>query len=164
MEAPLVLYDNYTRSLRAFAPLDADGPVGLYTCGPTVYDYPHIGNLRTYVFEDVLKRVLQWNGYARPARDERHRCRAPDLRRRHGEDKMEKGARRRRAPGRSPRSTPTAFVDDLAALNILAPDVCAAPPITSPSRSRSRRSRRRGYTYRTSDGVYFDTSRQADYG
>ena len=39
------------------------GDVGLYTCGPTVYDYQHIGNFRTFLFEDVLKRVLEWNGY-----------------------------------------------------------------------------------------------------
>ena len=55
---PLTLYDNYTRSLRRFEPLDA-GAVGLYTCGPTVYDYQHIGNFRTFLFEDVLKRVLR---------------------------------------------------------------------------------------------------------
>ncbi|MEO8848401.1 MAG: cysteine--tRNA ligase, partial [Casimicrobiaceae bacterium] len=63
MPAPLRLYDNYTRTLRPFAPLDALGPVGLYTCGPTVYDFQHIGNFRTFLFEDVLKRVLQFNGY-----------------------------------------------------------------------------------------------------
>ena len=59
---PLKLYDNYTRSLRDFAPLKS-GPVRMYTCGPTVYDYQHIGNFRTFLFEDVLKRVLEWNGY-----------------------------------------------------------------------------------------------------
>ena len=45
------------------SPLAPGGPVGLYTCGPTVYDYHHIGNFRTYLFEDMLKRVLRWNGY-----------------------------------------------------------------------------------------------------
>ena len=63
MPLPLTLYDNYTRSLRRFEPL-TPGPVGLYTCGPTVYDYQHIGNYRTFLFEDWLKRALQWNGYA----------------------------------------------------------------------------------------------------
>ncbi|MGE5170450.1 MAG: cysteine--tRNA ligase, partial [Rudaea sp.] len=53
MIAPLVLYDNFTRSLREFAPLAPDGSVGIYTCGPTVYDYQHIGNYRTFLFEDV---------------------------------------------------------------------------------------------------------------
>ena len=63
MPASLALYDNYTRTLREFAPLAKDAPVGVYTCGPTVYDYQHIGNFRTFLFEDVLKRVLRWNGY-----------------------------------------------------------------------------------------------------
>ena len=58
MPPPLTLYDNYTRSLREFKPLKA-AEVGLYTCGPTVYDYQHIGNFRTFLFEDVLKRVLE---------------------------------------------------------------------------------------------------------
>jgi hypothetical protein len=59
----LALYDTWTRSVRPFEPLQP-GRVGLYCCGPTVYDYAHIGNLRTYVFEDVLRRVLAENGYA----------------------------------------------------------------------------------------------------
>ena len=63
MRTPLVLYDNYARALREFSPLDAAGRVGLYTCGPTVYDYQHIGNVRTFLFEDLLKRVLEWNGF-----------------------------------------------------------------------------------------------------
>ena len=94
MPAPLALYDNYTRTLRPFEPLAKDAPVGLYTCGPTVYDYQHIGNFRTFLFEDVLKRVLRWNGY-----DVRHVMNITDVG--HltsdadtGEDKMEKGARR----------------------------------------------------------------------
>jgi hypothetical protein len=62
MTSSLTLYDNYTRTMRAFEPLKA-GAVGLYTCGPTVYDYQHIGNFRTFLFEDVLKRVLEWNRY-----------------------------------------------------------------------------------------------------
>jgi cysteinyl-tRNA synthetase len=58
MPRPLELYDNWERALRPFTPLVRGGPVGLYTCGPTVYDYQHIGNFRTFLFEDVLKRVL----------------------------------------------------------------------------------------------------------
>jgi cysteinyl-tRNA synthetase len=63
MSNPLKLYDNFTRTLRPFEPLEKGGAVGLYTCGPTVYDYQHIGNYRTFLFEDLLKRVLEWNGY-----------------------------------------------------------------------------------------------------
>ena len=69
-------------------------PVGLYTCGPTVYDYQHIGNYRTFLFEDVLKRVLDWNGYrvdhVMNITDVGHLTSDADT----GEDKMEKGARR----------------------------------------------------------------------
>jgi cysteinyl-tRNA synthetase len=58
----LFLYDNWHRALRHFEPIHADH-VGLYCCGPTVYDYAHIGNLRTYIFEDLLRRTLVFNGY-----------------------------------------------------------------------------------------------------
>src|SRR5260370_7595194 len=63
MLTALKLYDNYTRSLRGFEALKA-GAVGLYTCGPTVYDYQHIGNFRTFLFQDLLRRALEWNGTA----------------------------------------------------------------------------------------------------
>src|SRR6188472_3800243 len=90
---PLLLYDNYERRLREFAPL-SDATVGLYTCGPTVYDYQHIGNLRTYLFEDLLKRVLVLNGYTvrhvMNITDVGHLTSDADT----GEDKMEKGSRR----------------------------------------------------------------------
>jgi cysteinyl-tRNA synthetase len=162
----LVLYDNYTRSLRAFAPLDPGGAVGLYTCGPTVYDYQHIGNYRTFLFEDVLKRVLQWNGYrvrhVMNVTDVGHLTSDADT----GEDKMEKGARR---AGRSAWEIAAlytqAFVDDIAALNILPPDVLSRATDHIPEQIAFIADlAQRGYTYRTSDGVYFDTSRQADYG
>ena len=58
----LRLFDTYTRSRRDSVPLQPPA-VGLYACGPTVYDYAHIGNLRTYIFEDILRRVLDFNGY-----------------------------------------------------------------------------------------------------
>ena len=94
MPNPLHLYDNYTRSLRPFEPLAASGEVGLYTCGPTVYDYQHIGNYRTFLFEDLLKRVLEWNGYrvrhVMNITDVGHLTSDADT----GEDKMEKGSRR----------------------------------------------------------------------
>ena len=58
----LKLYDTYARELRNFEAINPP-EVGLYCCGPTVYNFAHIGNLRTYVFEDVLRRVLEANGY-----------------------------------------------------------------------------------------------------
>lgn len=59
---PLALYDTWSRTLRPFAAIH-DDHVGLYCCGPTVYDHAHIGNLRTYVFEDILRRALTRNGH-----------------------------------------------------------------------------------------------------
>ncbi|MFN2224143.1 MAG: cysteine--tRNA ligase, partial [Candidatus Promineifilaceae bacterium] len=90
----LRLYDTYTRQVRDFEPLKPDNKVGLYTCGLTVYDYAHIGNLRTYIFEDILRRVLEFNGYdvehVQNITDVGHLTSDADT----GEDKMEKGSRR----------------------------------------------------------------------
>ena len=90
---PLKLYDTYTRTLREFEPLNPP-EVGLYTCGPTVYDYAHIGNLRTYIFEDLLRRTLEFDGYrvkhVMNVTDVGHLVSDADT----GEDKMEKGSKR----------------------------------------------------------------------
>ncbi|MFH1990266.1 MAG: cysteine--tRNA ligase, partial [Patescibacteria group bacterium] len=59
---PFFLYNNLTRKKDIFKSLRPK-QVGFYACGPTVYDYAHIGNLRTYIFEDILKRTLEYNGY-----------------------------------------------------------------------------------------------------
>jgi cysteinyl-tRNA synthetase len=164
--APLRLYDNYTRTLREFAPLAPDGPVGVYTCGPTVYDFQHIGNYRTFLFEDTLKRVLRWNGYAvrhvMNITDVGHLTSDADT----GEDKMEKGARRTgRTAWEIAALYTQAFLDDVAALNIEPPDVLPRATDHIPEQIAFIVDlERRGYAYRTADGIYFDTSRQADYG
>jgi cysteinyl-tRNA synthetase len=163
---PLRLYDNYSRLLREFAPLAPGQPVGLYTCGPTVYDFQHIGNFRTFMFEDTLKRVLRWNGYAvrhvMNITDVGHLTSDADT----GEDKMEKGARRTgRTAWEIAAMYTQAFEDDIATLNIEVPDVL--PRATDHIAAQIEfiaDLERSGYTYRTADGVYFDTSRQADYG
>src|SRR5690242_9306783 len=166
MASPLALYDNYTRTLRTFEPLDKRGPVGLYTCGPTVYDYQHIGNYRTFLFEDLLKRVLVWNGYrvrhVMNITDVGHLTSDADT----GEDKMEKGARRTgRSAWQIAELYTQAFVDDIRALNILPADVLSrATDHIAEQIAFIADLEQRGYTYRTSDGIYFDTSRQADYG
>ena len=166
MPRPLTLYDNYTRSLRRFEPLAPGAPVGLYTCGPTVYDYQHIGNYRTFLFEDWLKRTLEWNGHAvrhvMNITDVGHLVSDADT----GEDKMEKGARR---TGRSAwdiaQMYTLAFLDDMRALNIEMPAVlCKATDHIAEQIAFVADLERNGYTYRTADGIYFDTSRQPDYG
>ena len=87
------LYNTLTRQKEGFKPL-IENKVGLYTCGPTVYNYAHIGNLRTYIFEDILKRVLCYNGFEvkhiMNITDVGHLTGDMDM----GEDKLEKGARR----------------------------------------------------------------------
>ena len=161
----LHLYDNYERRRREFTPLN-DIEVGLYTCGPTVYDFQHIGNLRTYLFEDLLKRVLKANGYrvkhVMNITDVGHLTSDADT----GEDKMEKGSRR---TGRSAWDIAAeytqVFRDDLKALNIAEPDIwCKATDHIAEQIAFIADIEKKGFTYQTSDGVYFDTSKQPDYG
>jgi cysteinyl-tRNA synthetase len=166
MTIPLSLYDNYTRSLRRFEPLRPDGEVGLYTCGPTVYDYQHIGNFRTFLFEDILKRVLEWNGYrvrhVMNITDVGHLTSDADT----GEDKMEKGSRRTgKSAWEIARMYTESFVADMQALNIEDPTVlCRATDHIAEQVAFIADIERNGYTYRTSDGIYFDTRRQPGYG
>lgn len=161
----LRLYDTYTRALRTFEPLQPS-EVGMYTCGPTVYDYAHIGNLRTYIFEDILKRVLEFNQYhvkhVMNITDVGHLVSDADT----GEDKMEKGARR---TGKSAWEIADyyteAFQRDLQHLNILEPTIwCRATDHIQDQIEMIRCIEEHGFTYRTSDGIYFDTSRLEEYG
>src|ERR1700680_5073230 len=120
---PLALYDNYTRSIRRFEPLN-DRAVGMYACGPTVYDYQHIGNYRTFLFEDLLRRVLEWNGFrvkhVMNITDVGHLVSDADT----GEDKMEKGARRTGKSAWEIAELYTgAFLDDIRRLNFEPPTV-----------------------------------------
>ncbi|MFM8321830.1 MAG: cysteine--tRNA ligase [Chloroflexota bacterium] len=161
----LRLYDTYTRSLREFEPLH-EGEVGLYTCGPTVYDYAHIGNLRTYIFEDLLRRVLEFNRYnvkhVMNITDVGHLVSDSDT----GEDKMEKGSQRTGMTAWQIAEFYTAaFREDLQRLNILEPTIwCRATDHIQEQIDVIRCIEAKGFTYRTSDGIYFDTSKLADYG
>jgi cysteinyl-tRNA synthetase len=89
----LYLYNTLTRQKEEFTPI-RPGEAGVYTCGPTVYNFAHIGNLRTYIFEDILKRVLAFNGFrvrhVMNITDVGHLTGDRDM----GEDKMEAGSRR----------------------------------------------------------------------
>jgi cysteinyl-tRNA synthetase len=164
--APLTLYDNYTRQLRPFEPLHSDGEVGLYTCGPTVYDYQHIGNYRTFLFEDTLKRVLRWNSYrvrhVMNITDVGHLTSDADS----GEDKMEKGARRTgKTAWEIAQLYTDAFLDDLNKLGIEMPTVlCRATDHIKEQIEFIADLEKKDFTYRTSDGIYFDTSKQESYG
>lgn len=118
----LMLYTTLTRKKEIFKPLK-NKHVGLYTCGPTVYNYAHIGNLRTYIFEDILKRVLLWNNYkvkhVMNITDVGHLTSDADT----GEDKMEVGAAREGKSAWEIAAFYTkAFKEDLRNLHILEPD------------------------------------------
>ncbi len=161
----LYLYDTYTRTVREFQPLNPP-QVGIYTCGPTVYDYAHIGNLRTYVFEDILRRVLIFNGYSvkhvMNITDVGHLVSDGDT----GEDKMELGIRRTGKTAWDIAAYYTAqFQHDLQRLNILEPTVwCRATDHIAEQIDFIRCIEEKGFTYLTSDGVYFDTSKLPTYG
>ncbi len=160
----LHLYNSLTRRKAEFKPVQP-GKVGLYTCGPTVYNFAHIGNLRTYIFEDILKRVLQYNGYrvkhVMNITDVGHLTGDRDM----GEDKMEKGAQREgRTAWEIADFYTQAFKNDIARLNIIAPDIWIKATDTIDDQiALVKILEEKGYTYRTSDGVYFDTPKFEDY-
>ncbi|MCW1930532.1 MAG: cysteine--tRNA ligase [Candidatus Kerfeldbacteria bacterium] len=158
------LYNSLSRHSEEFTP--AGKTVSLYTCGPTVYDFAHIGNLRTYIFEDVLKRALKFSGYSvkhvMNITDVGHLTDDADA----GEDKMEKGARREKKTVWDIAQMYTdAFFRDIKALNILLSDETPRATKYIPEQiAMIHELEAKGHTYRTSDGVYFDTSTFPDYG
>src|SRR6266852_2308160 len=161
----LRLFDTYTRRVRDFVALRPP-EVRMYTCGPTVYNYAHIGNLRTYIFADLLRRVLAFNHYhvthVMNITDVGHLVSDGDT----GEDKMEQGTRRTGQSAWEIAALYTqAFKDDLCRLNILEPTIwCRATEHIAAQIATIRGIEAHGFTYRTSDGIYFDTSRLPTYG
>ncbi len=161
----LHLYNTLTRRKEEFKPINPHH-VGLYTCGPTVYDFAHIGNLRTYIIEDILKRTLKENGYevnhAMNITDVGHLTSDAD----EGEDKMMKGARREgRTVWEIAAYYTDAFQEDLKHLNIIEPNIwCKATDHIQEQIELIKRLQERGFTYVIDDGVYFDTSKFPHYG
>ncbi|MEX0942479.1 MAG: cysteine--tRNA ligase, partial [Pseudomonadales bacterium] len=161
----LRLFDTYDRKIRDFEPLHP-GRVGLYCCGPTVYHYAHIGNLRTYLFEDLLRRVLTLNGYevnhVVNITDVGHLVSDADT----GEDKMEVGSRRTGMNAWEMADFYTAaFKEDIARLNILPPVTwCRATDHIREQIDFIKELDSKGFTYITSDGVYFDSRKLNNYG
>ncbi len=161
----LRLFDTYTRSLRDFDPLRPP-EVGIYCCGPTVYDYAHVGNLRTYIFEDILRRVLEFNGYrvkhVMNITDVGHLTSDADT----GEDRMEKGSRRTgKSAWEIAEIYTQEFKKDLQRLHINEPHIwCRATDHILEQIDFIKCIEVEGYTYSTADGIYFDTSKLPDYG
>lgn len=162
---PLKLFDTWERKVRQFEPLEPD-QVRMYACGPTVYNYAHIGNLRTYVFEDLLRRALELNGYhvrhIVNITDVGHLTSDADT----GEDKMEVGSKRTGMTAwELAELYADAFMEDLDHLNILPPHVwCKATDHIQEQIDFVAELEQKGYTYRTEDGIYFDSTRLNDYG
>ncbi len=158
------LYNTLSRKKEEFKPIK-DNQVGLYTCGPTVYNYAHIGNLRTYIFEDVLKRVLIYNGYkvkhVMNVTDVGHLTGDRDM----GEDKLEQSAKKeKKSAWQLAEFYWAAFRQDMKKLNLLEPDIwCKATDNIKVQIEMVKKLEARGYSYKTTDGIYFDTSKFKDY-
>jgi cysteinyl-tRNA synthetase len=152
----LRLYNSLTRQQELFVPLDRSG-VRLYTCGPTVYNYAHIGNFRAYVFEDVLRRALEYAGY--PVTQVMN---LTDV-----DDKTIRGSRQANLPLQAfTRPFIDAFFEDLRALNIEPAEIYPAATAHVPDMiALIRRLFDRGLAYRSEDGsVYFKVSAHPAYG
>ena len=159
------LFNTLGREKQVFKPIEA-GKAGMYCCGLTVYNYAHIGNLRAYIFEDLLKRVLIYNGY-----EVKHVMNITDVGHLQsdadeGEDKMELGSiREGKSAWELSEFYTKEFQADLKALNIFQPDVwCKATDHIKEQIELVRCLEKKGFTYTTGDGVYFDTSKASDYG
>jgi len=158
-------YNSLTKKKETFNPLNGK-EVSFYTCGPTVYSYAHIGNFRTYIFEDILKRTLLFQGYkvnhVMNITDVGHLTSDADT----GEDKIEKAAQTQKKSAFEIAEFYTkAFFDDCQKLNILPPNTVApATKLIKEAISLIQVLEKKGFTYKTSDGIYFDTSKFKDYG
>ena len=158
------LFNTLTREKEDFKP-NVPGKVNMYTCGPTVYHFAHIGNLRSYIMEDVLEKVLRYAGYdvkrVMNITDVGHLSSDADT----GEDKMLKGAKREHKTVMEIAQFYTdAFFADCAKLNIKTPDVvepatnCIAEFIEMIEKLLEK-----GFAYQAGENIYFDTSKLSEY-
>jgi len=160
----MIIYNTLTRKKEVLKPLKGK-KVGLYTCGPTVYNYAHIGNLRTYIFEDVLERALILAGYkverAMNITDVGHLTGDIDT----GDDKLEKEAQKeKKSVWDIAHFYTDAFFKDLERLNIIVPEKCGAATDFIPQQIEIIKELfKKGYAYETSRAVYFDISKFKDY-
>lgn len=159
------LFNTLSRQKEAFKPL-VEGNVTMYACGPTVYNAAHIGNLRTFVFGDIVHRVFQESGYrvqhAMNITDVGHLVGDGD----DGDDKIEREAQK---SGQHPLAVAqkyeAKFFEDLDALHIIRPDkIKRATEVIQSQIDLIKILEEKGFIYRTSSAIYFDTSRVDDYG
>lgn len=161
----MYFYNTLTRSKEEFKPL-RPGHVGMYVCGPTVYGYPSIGNMRAYVFADTLRRGLEFNNYkvkmVLNITDVGHLVSDED----EGEDKMQVTAQReQKTPQEIANYYAASFLQDMEKLNNKAPSVLAWATKHIPEMiTMVEELIALGYAYETSDGIYFDIGKFPDYG
>jgi cysteinyl-tRNA synthetase len=161
----VTLYDSLARAERPFEPA-VGATVRLYTCGPTVYRSQHIGNYRTFIFEDILRRTLLASGWrvkhVMNITDVGHLASDAD----EGEDKVEREARRTgKTAWDIAKHYEQEFIEDIASLNILPPTkLVRATEHIAEQIALIKTLEKKSFTYRTTDGVYFDTSRLPNYG
>lgn len=158
------LYNTLSRKIEDFSSYE-DGVIRMYTCGPTVYHYAHIGNLRTYIMEDVLEKSFKFLGYdvkrVMNITDVGHLANDSD----DGDDKMLLGAKREHKSVMDIAKFYTdAFFDDCASLNIRKPDVVVPATSMIPEYiNMIEILLNKGYAYKSGDNIYFDTSKVFDY-
>jgi len=151
----LKLFNTLTRKKEVFKPL-VDKQVGFYSCGPTVYNYAHIGNHRTNIFNDILKRILAYNGYKVT-----HVMNITDV-----DDKTIKGSKKEGITLKElTRKYEDIFFQDLSELNIIKPTkILRATESIKEMVALIKNLLEKGYAYKTSDGIYFSISKSKGYG
>nr|WP_315383300.1 cysteine--tRNA ligase [uncultured Sphingomonas sp.] len=164
-DAPLTLYNSLSRSLEPFQPLDPAKGVRVYSCGPTVYNYAHLGNLRAYVFTDTLSRVLRWKGYPLThiinITDVGHLTSDADA----GDDKMEAAARAQAMSIWDIAAHYTAaFKQNIADLNITEPSKWSVATDHIQQMIAFAEKIAPEHCYELDSGLYFDVTTVPDYG
>lgn len=165
----LKLYNSLSRKVEEFTPIDPH-QVGMYTCGPTVYSFAHIGNFRTYTTADLLLRALQFNGfdvkYIMNLTDVGHLTGDNEGDADTGEDRMEKAAKKEKKTAWEVAEFYTdAFLKDYDLLGLEKPErFTKATDHIKEQIDLVKELEEKGFTYITSDGVYFDTTKLKDYG
>ena len=150
----LKLYNTLTRKKEEFKPIHKEY-VGIYSCGPTVYNYAHIGNLRTYIFNDILSRSLNFIGFK-----VKHIMNITDV-----DDKTIKGSQKEKQSLKEfTKKYEKIFFEDLEELNIIRPNILRATENINEMVKMIKSLLDKGYAYKTEDGIYFAISKFKGYG
>lgn len=163
-QKPLMLFNSLSRQTENFTPI-YDGEARIYTCGPTVYNYQHIGNMRAFLFADTLGRAMRWKGYKLThiinITDVGHLTSDADA----GDDKMEKAAReKQQSIWDIARHYTEAFKTDIDRLNITQPAKWSVATDHIDDMIAFAQSIADKHCYELDSGLYFDSASVPDYG